>query len=1100
MRARRPCYALLLAGLLAAPFTTCAADSRSAPAADPPAAGVVSDTLVRPFEWVRGEPGPWSSAELADRLARAGFRVRIVEAGDLTPDGLAPLRVLAIPGDHVYPERGRWGGPVLQAIAQWVRAGGVYIAPIGVSHFVARDIATGARDSGHFGPDPLGLSFTVQDGIGPLTLTGQGRAAGLPPAAGVQSSPIRALRHPARTAILAWDSRFQPAISAAPVGRGWVIHSSCGETMEPAYAEWWYAAAAAAARAAIAGRLVAYTHAETLRREGLAGVSLDELDRRAFRPGPSPLAGHPKAAALRPGAAALPSGPLRRSLDGVWEMAGRDPGKGSERQMLAAGPWSDAVPARVPGSVHTALLAAGRIPDPMVGLNADRAREASSREWWFRRTFARPRGAGRFRLAFDGVDYSCTVWLNGERIARHEGAFGGPTIDVTGLLQERNTLVVRLDPAPADWHTVLKTNVVYGWRYVNLPSLGIWRSVRLEQVAEVEVVDPFVAARDAALGIVDIAATLQGPKAGWRGTLTGVVSPDNFRGASHTFQLALRGAGSSPVHLRLRVPSPRLWWPVDLGPQNLYRLHIAFTPDGGGIPDRRETTFGIRTVTTRPLPGGPQASLYNWTFVINGRPVFLKGANWCLIDPLLRLDRARYERFLRLARLQHVQLLRVSGGGLLETDAFYDLCDRLGIMVYQEFPLTWQRTDALSPSVVDETAVRNVRRLRNRPSLLMWGGGSEHSGQGRTVEQIGRIVLEEDGTRPFRRTDPYGGSLRNDDVYWGGQPLDRNLSLVAPFISAFGLSSPPAIESILRYLPPGERGVWPPPPDGSFIRHTPTFSRRHLDIMTRYAREFADTSTMEGLVTGMQLAQATGIRHTLELARSRWPEATGVCYYKLTDVYPGCSWSTIDWYGVPKLAHYVIQDAYAPLAAVALFERLSAPAGRDWRIPVRLLDDAGRLRDGWSVEASAYDSDLRQVARSTWVGSGPVGRVHRLGELVVPAAGAASTPLLVVADVRESGRVLHRSWWWLNFAAKPGCLFGLPRTTLSVRRLPDAIAVRNTGPAPAVGVHWIYRAVSDRVIAEDGLFWLQPGEERIVPVSGPASAVRAAAWNADPAG
>lgn len=788
------------------------------------------------------------------------------------------------------------------------------------------------------------------------------------------------------------------------------------------------------------------------------------------------------------------------SLDGIWEMVGHAPGKGSERRMLSGGPWRGAIPARIPCSIHTALLAAGRIPDPSVGLNADRAREASSREWWFRRTFARPRAAGRFRLAFEGVDYSCTVWLNGERIARHEGPFGGPTIDVTGLLQERNTLVVRLDPAPAEWQTVLKTNVVYGWHYVNLPSLGVWRSVRLEQVPHVEIEDPFVATRDARRGVVDVAATVRGPAAGWRGTLTGVVEPDNFAGRPYTFRVPLRGRGAQSTHLRMRIPSPRLWWPVDIGQQHLYRLRLSFAPDQGGPPDRRTITFGIRTVEARPLPEGPMPSRYKWTFAINGRPVFFKGANWCIIDALLRLDRPRYERFLRLARSQHVQLLRAWGGGLLETDTFYDLCDRLGIMVYQEFPLTWQRFDVLSPSVVDETTVRNVRRLRNHPSLLMWGGGNEHSGHGRAVEQIGRICLEEDGTRPFHRTDPYGGSLHNYDVYWGGQPLDRNLNLTAAFIGEFGLSSPPNVESIRRYLPEAERDVWPPRPDGSFVRHTPTYSSQHLDIMNRYAREFTDVSTMEGLVIGMQLAQATGIRHTLEKARARWPDATGVCYYKLTDVYPACAWATIDWYGAPKLAHYVIQDAYAPVAAVALFESLSAPPGTDWRIPITLLDDPGRLRGPWTVQVRAVDEHLRTVASQTWGESSAPGRVRNVGELVVPAGGAASSPLLVTADVRERGSLIHRSWWWLNFAAKPGCLFRLPRTVLAVRRMPGAIAVRNAGSVPAVGVHWDAPAISDRFMPSNGLFWLEPGEETVVSFTGPDAPLRVKAWNADPAG
>jgi len=1060
-----------------------------------PTAGIVDNALVEPYEWAKaGDAAAWAAGRAKGVFEAAGFSTRILGADDLTPEGLSSCNVVVIPGDHVYPERGKWGGPVLRALADFVRAGGVYVTPIGVSHYVARDIAAGDRDTGHFGPDPLGLTFEVSAGAPPLSLTAQGRSLGLPEPTGVSAGPIRSMSDPGATAVLAWDSRYIPAMLARPVGKGFVIHCGCGEKMEATFADWWYRAAAAATRAALDGKLKVMTFAATMKSEGLEGVTLDDLDRRAFLPGLSPLDSPAIVVKLEPGALKLQPAPLTVSLDGDWEMIGRDAGKGSEAELLDSA-WADAIPARIPCSVHTALLAAGKIPDPMVGLNADIARQACESEWWFRRRFGAPRGLDRARLSFDGVDYSCTVWLNGVRLGRHEGPFGGPDFEVGGPLRAENVLVVRLDPVPPDWRLVLKTNVVYGWHYVNLPSLGIWRSVRLEGEAAVEIVDPFVAARDAQRGIVDVCVTLHGKAARWSGTLQGVLQPENFQGRPfHFIHRVTSNLPQRDIHLRFAVPDPRLWWPVDLGPQNLYRLRLSFVLSDG-TADTATTTFGIRTVETRSLPEGPLAAHYRWTFVVNGRPVFLKGANWCILDPLLRLDRKRYERFLTLACAQHTQLLRTWGGGLLETDTFYNLCDRLGVMVYQEFPLTWQRFEVLSPSVVDETATRNVRRLRNHPSLLMWGGGNEHAGQGAIIEQIGRICLELDGSRPFHRTDPYGGSLHNYDVYWGRQPLDRNLSLTAPFIGEFGLSSPPNLESVLRYLPEAERDAWPPPDGGSFIRHTPTYDRLHMEIMQQYASQFADTGTMAGFITGMQLAQATGLRHTLELARTRWPEATGACYYKLTDVYPACAWATVDWYGAPKIAYYFIQDSYQPLHACALFEHLTVPEGEGLAAPVFLLDDADELKGEWAVAARAFDGALREVAKAEFAGGGRIDRVRRVGELVVPAERAHSTPLLVVTEVRVKGTLRDRTFYWLNYASRPGCLFTLPQARLAARADGQRVVIRNVGDVPAVGVHFECAAIADRFSADDSYFWLEPGEERSVRVS-ETRGISVAAWNA----
>lgn len=1089
----------------AAPPASCAsaplqAHSRLRPLRQPLAL-IVDPALLVPFEWTRNASGPWS-AQLCSAIYRSeGFRVRILGAADLGPDGLTGASVLVIPGDHVYPERGPWNGPILQAIARFVRAGGVYVMPVGVSHYVARDLATGNRDTGHWGPDALGLRFRVCSGGGPVRLTREGRAAGLPEPQGVPA-PVRDLVLGSRASILAWDARYQPAMAAVRIGKGWVIHTGCGERMDEPFARWWLTASARAAQMALAGKLRMETMSGIMQANGLKGLSLDDLDRRAFRPDAPPFASAPDEIQLSSGKApghhrvqeVLASSSM--SLDGSWEMVGKEPGATDPSEMLSEKPWPDAVAARIPGSIHTALLEAGRIPDPAIGLNAEIARQQSYKEWWLRRWFDLDKVPRDCRLRFDGVDYSCTVWLNGRLLGSHAGPFGGPVFDVSGKLHHRNLLVVRLDPVPRDWRTVLKTNVVYGWHYVDLPSLGIWRSVWLDAVPPVAIQDVFVSYGARKAGFVDLCVDLQASQKPIYGMLQGTISPENFAGRSYHFQMPVHEAAArKQLHLAFRMPGARLWWPNGLGKPNLYRLDLMFTPHNPEAPSAASTTFGLRTIRMAPLPGGPSPALYNWTFVINGRRVFLKGANWCILDALLRLDRDRYARFLGLARQQHLQLLRAWGGGLLETDEFYNLCDRMGILVYQEFPLTWQDFSKLEPNVVRETAVRNVIRLRNHPSLAMWGGGNEHSGAGFPVETIGRICLELDGTRPYHRTDPYGGSLHNYDVYWGRQPLDRNLHLTAPFIGEFGLAAPPVMESVLRYLPADERNAWPPPAAGSFVRHTPTYNEQHIEIMRQYAAKFADPATLSGFVTGMQLAQATGLRHTLELARVRWPECTGICYYKLTDVYPGCSWAVIDWYGAPKAAYWLVQQSYAPIHACAIFDRLSVPKGSSLRAPIWLLDDAGGLKGRWSVQASAYNAHLAPVARFQYDGDGPAPRVKRLGTLEVPEALAATVPLLVKVEVRSGGALVDRTYYWLNFAQRRGCLFDLPQTRLEVALNETGLLITNKGPLPAVGVTVERPQHADTFTCSGSYLWIDPGESFPVHAD-PVEGVIVAAWNA----
>src|SRR5262249_37846970 len=155
-----------------------------------------------------------------------------------------------------------------------------------------------------------------------------------------------------------------------------------------------------------------------------------------------------------------------------------------------------------------------------------------------------------------------------------------------------------------------------------------------------------------------------GPASGFSGALRGSILPENFKGKTLRFTQEVKStAAAKAVHLRFTLLDPRPWWPNGLGQQDLYRLRLSFSPEGGGAPDARDLTFGLRTIEMAPLPGGPRSTRYNWTFVINGRPVFVKGAGWCTMDSSMDFSRARYERFLTLAKLQNVQMLRAWGSG-----------------------------------------------------------------------------------------------------------------------------------------------------------------------------------------------------------------------------------------------------------------------------------------------------------------------------------------------------------------------------------------------------------------------------------------------------
>lgn len=827
--------------------------------------------------------------------------------------------------------------------------------------------------------------------------------------------------------------------------------------------------------------------------------SLDEIDRAAFDPGMSPL--QMPAAAMTvvtvPDTAAYKPAAML-SLSGEWLLA---PDNGDGVPLM-----DEAVVAQVPGTVHKALYEAQRIPDPMVGRNDSIAEQCSYRGWWLRKTFFYDGSFTSPLLSFAGVANRCKVYLNGKLLGTHEGMFGGPDYEVGKYLRKgENELLVYLFPIPRTylggwpataneaWKYTVVVNCVYGWHYAKIPTLGIWQPVTLRSRARARVENPFIVTRSCA-GDMRLVVDVKGAPRDARLQL--IVS----RGDSATLPVAYEAAvtrGSATRAFDFKIDNPALWWPNDMGSQPLYDAVVLLPSSDGKILDTKRLTFGIRTIEMRPLPGGASPDLYNWTFVVNGKPMFVKGTGWCTADALMDCSYPRYARFLRLAKAQHVQLLRAWGGGMPETDTFYNLCDSLGIMVIQEWPTAWNSHNTQPYDLLHETVVRNTLRLRNHPSLVMWGAGNESDKPyGEAIVMMGRAAVELDGSRPFHRGEAWGGSAHNYNCWWDNYHLNHNLNMTAPFWGEFGIPSLPDMETVERYLD-GEPFVWKPAPGSNFVHHTPIFGTNdEINRLEQYAGYFMPVDSLPSLILGSQLSQVVGVCHTLERARTRRPYTAGALYYKMNDNYPGLSWSCVDYYGAVKPLHYFARRSFAPVASVILFD-CTQLACRDLTLPYYLLDDNLDVDgDTLGLRCTVYNERMEVVADTAFSHLSR-GHVQQLPGIHLTAGDTHALLLFFKTDVCDAqGRLLARNWYFANYETRRGMLMQALRTTLAHHREGDEIVITNTGNVPAVGVTVKVAGKAHELLLSDNYLWIDAGETCRVHIN-IDDPVTVSAWNAD---
>ncbi len=670
------------------------------------------------------------------------------------------------------------------------------------------------------------------------------------------------------------------------------------------------------------------------------------------------------------------SEPITLNLNGIWKLRDFVPGQG-----LAAGaqlPDHDDTswrPASVPGDVHTALVEIKRLSPPFYNMNVETCQWVERQEWWYRTTFESPVAKDdtvtRYLLRFDGLDTFATVYLNGVEIGSHQNMFTAATFDVTEQLRrgERNTLAVRFDPVTAtigdrpwiddEWMLgnpvrvwVRKAQCNFGWDWgPQLISVGIWQGVTLRRYRGARLTSVFFRTLELTPQVARVAVQIEAER--WNDL------PDL---AAHV-RLERDGqsvVGIAPLatergEIELEAPEPTLWWTHDLGEPALYDLTVELRA-GGELLDTHRERVGIRTITVDQSPDPEEPGTKFFTFVLNGVKIFAKGANWIPVDSFVsQVDKCRYRELLELAVAANMNMLRVWGGGIYEKDAFYRLCDELGVLVWQDFMFACAPYPDHDPGFmaeVEREAVAIVRRLRNHPCIALWCGNNENDWIADQVhwrqpgyrfpgwrinhELLPSIVERMDGTRLYWPSSPYGGNDHNDEregnrhnwQVWHGLVFPRRFGQcperrftpegvsfrhyaedMARFVSEFGMHAAPVLETLRRNIPaPGLRLGGP-----ELLYRNKDNPKDKGDCLM--ASCIGLPTTLEQYVDFSMIAQAEGLKLGIEHYRRRKFHCSGTLFWQLNDCWPGLSWSVLDYYLFPKAGYFYVKRAYAPILA-----------------------------------------------------------------------------------------------------------------------------------------------------------------------------------------
>ncbi len=622
--------------------------------------------------------------------------------------------------------------------------------------------------------------------------------------------------------------------------------------------------------------------------------------------------------------------------------------------------------ATVPGVVQMDLIKQGVIPDPFYGTNEDSIQWIEREDWIYETIFDLHNfdSTKNYELVFNGLDTYAEVTLNGEIILNADNMYRRWKVDVRHLLRmEQNQLIIyfkspltvnadKLNGTP--YHKTAENDALkgekvsvytrkapyhFGWDWgPRIVTFGIWRPIHLVEYDNV-ILDEVQIYQEA---LSDTFAELKAQifyRISADSNYTITIKNKNS-GEIYTSQSIDNQVGNETI-LNFTINNPQCWWTHNLGEPYLYDFVIEISKDEQ-VLDSKSMRYGLRKIELIREPDNHGESFY---FKLNGVPVFMKGANYIPSETMLpRRTTADIDRILNDAKAVNMNMIRVWGGGIYEDNYFYDKCDKMGLLVWQDFMFAcsmYPGVDTVFYNNVKEEAIYNVKRLRNHPSIAIWCGNNEvhtawhnwgwqvrfgiigaaakemkESYDKLFQELLPSVVATYDPQRSYVHSSPLseGGKSGNTDNgtmhYW--KPWNMNDEFdgyernVGRYMNEYGFQSFPDMATIRQFATPADYSF-----DSDVMKkHQKSYigNGRIGKFVNKYYNEPLDFADF---VYKSQLVQMEGIKTAIRAHRRAMPRCMGTVYWQLDDCWPAPSWSSIDYYGRWKALHYALKELYA---------------------------------------------------------------------------------------------------------------------------------------------------------------------------------------------